>query len=70
MGHRGLDVLAGLDAVTPWHAHVHQDQVRVEVAGLDKHLEAIVGLAHDLEVGLGIEDVREALAKELMVIGQ
>jgi hypothetical protein len=58
-----------LDAVHLGHAHVHQDHVGVQAPGLGQCLAAVAGLAGDGQVGLGFQQHPQALADEVLVIG-
>ena len=51
------------------HADVHQHDVGMRLAGREHRLEPVGGLAHDLDVGLGVEDQPEAGADERLVVG-
>ncbi len=53
------------------HADVHQDHVRVELAGKSNRLGAILSLADDLEEGrrVHLEDQPEAAPDERLVVG-
>ena len=59
----------GLDAVELGHADVHQDDVGLQPLGLLDGVEAVGGLADDLEVVLGVEDHAEPGAHERLVVG-
>ena len=59
----------GLDAVELGHADVHQHDVGLERADLLDGVEPVGGLAHHLEVVLGVEDHAEAGADERLVVG-
>ncbi len=59
----------GLDAVQPGHPDVHHDHVGVQVGGLGDGVGAVLGQAHDLDAGLGVEEDGEALADHGLVIG-
>src|SRR4029453_16873595 len=51
------------------HPDVHQDHVRLRLAGGEDRREAVRGLADDLEARLGLEDHPEARAYERLVVG-
>ena len=74
--HQDLRAVAGrehaagrLDAVELGHADVHQHDVGGELARLLDRLQAVGGLADDVEVVLGVEDHPEARAHERLVVG-
>jgi hypothetical protein len=58
-----------LDPVELRHADVHQDDVRLELAGELHRLGAVGRLADHVEVVLGVEDHPEAGADEGLVVG-
>ena len=59
----------GLEAVHDRHADVHQHDVGA-LAGHERHrLGAVGGLTDDLDVGLTVEQHREAAAHERLVVG-
>ena len=51
------------------HGVVEHDQVGAELEGLPCRLDAISGLAHDLEVGIGVDERPKALAHGEVVVG-
>ncbi len=57
-----------LDPVELGHADVHQDDVGLQPLGLLDRVEAVGGLADDLEVILGVEDHAEPGADERLVV--
>ena len=59
-----------LDAVEHRHADVHQQHVRRALLGEAHGLLAVGGLAHDLDVVLGIEQGGESGPDEFLVVGQ
>ena len=59
----------GLDAVAAGHADVHEHDVGPFAPGDRHRLLAVGGLAHHREVGLGVDDHREAAAHQLLVVG-
>ena len=67
-GELGADLAAGLDSGAVRQAHVHDDQVRLELAG---HLHGFgrgACLGHDLEVLAPLEQRDEALADDLVIV--
>jgi hypothetical protein len=58
----------GFDPVHLRHAHVHQDDVRLQALGLGHCVTAVCRLADDLDVLLGLEDHPEARADERLVV--
>src|SRR5581483_6821396 len=74
--HQDLDVrqevadLAGrLDAGALGHPDIHQDHVRHELLGLLDGLDAVRGLADELEVVLLIQDHLQAATEQRVVVG-
>ena len=57
-----------LDAVEVRHAHVHEDDVGVELARELERLHAVGRFAHELEVGPLLEHHAEAAAHERLVV--
>jgi hypothetical protein len=55
-------------AMPDGHADVHQDDVRAEALRLLDGLDAVAGLADDLDVGLDLDDEPEPLAHEGLVV--
>jgi hypothetical protein len=74
--HRAGGMLAGgdpprrLDAVYAGHPYVHQDDIRGECLRPRHGLAAVARFAHDLDVGLGLEDHAEPGPHEALVVGQ
>ena len=64
------DLRRRVDPVDPGHADVHEDDVRLEGAGLREGGGAVGGLAHDLDPVLGVEDHAEPHAHERLVVGE
>ncbi len=64
-----LDRLGRLDAGGAGHPHVHQHQVGDVLLGEGDDLLAVVGLGHDVDVGLGFEDHEQAPAEQRVVVG-
>ena len=58
----------GSDPVEYRHAHIHQDDVGTQLARAFHRCPAVVGLAHDLDVVLCVEDEPEAAAHERLVV--
>jgi hypothetical protein len=68
--HAGAGQARGrLQPVQPWLGDVHQDDVGAAAAGDLDRCEAVPGVAHDLEVGLVLEDGAEAAADDRLVVG-
>ena len=66
----GDEVAGGLDAVHPRHLDVHQHDVGAGRAGPFDRLEAVGGLADDLDVVLDREDHREARPHHGVVVDE
>ena len=70
----GVDAVVGeqltrrLDPVDLGHADVHEDDVRLQAQRLGDRLDAVRGLADDLDVLLGLEDHAKAGAHERLVV--
>ena len=64
-----VDLARGLEAVEDRHAHVHQDDVRVESLRELDRLTAVTRLPHDLDPLVGREDRLERLGEEPVVVG-
>src|SRR3954454_3495365 len=62
------DLARGFEPVQPRHADVHQRHVRPQLADHLHGLLPVLGLAHDLDLGLGLQDHLEAGAHERLVI--
>ena len=58
-----------LDAVESGHADVHQDDVRVQAACLCECLAAVAGFARDAEIWFGFHQHAQALADQVLVVG-
>ena len=58
------------DAVEPGHLEVEHDEVRLVLGGELDRGAPVAGLGDDLEVGLELEQRRERLAHEVLVVGQ
>ena len=67
-GHALLDDPAGLDAPALGHADVHDDDVGNDLLGLVDRLDAVGGLADDLDALLDREDGLQAPAVERVVV--
>ena len=52
------------------HADVHQDDVGGAAAGERDRLDAVRGLADDLDVGLGLEDRAQPAAHHRLIVGE
>ena len=52
------------------HRHVHDDDVRVGLLDQGDGVQAVAGLAGDLQVGVVLEDAAEALADQRVVVDQ
>ena len=63
------DAAGRLDAVELGHADVHQHDVGLQPPRHLDRLQAVDGLADDLEVVLGVEDHLEPRAHERLVVG-
>ncbi|GAA4239262.1 hypothetical protein GCM10022254_58640 [Actinomadura meridiana] len=66
----GAHDLRGLDAVQAGHANVEQDDVRIVFSNGGDRGGAVARLGHDFDVGLGVQDHREAAADEFLVVRQ
>jgi hypothetical protein len=65
----GDDLACRFEPVHAGHPDVHQHDVRaVSSRGLDR-VDAVLGLAENAEVGLGVEDHPKAGADERLVVG-
>ena len=62
------DAPGAFDAVRPGHADIHEHDVRIHPRGECRCLQAVRGLAHDIEVILAVEDDSEAASDESLVI--
>src|SRR5215472_8313891 len=58
----------GLDPVHARHADVHEDDVGAEPAHRLDRLDAVCGLAHDLDVRLGVQEQAEAGSDHRVVV--
>src|SRR5439155_22014319 len=58
-----------LDAVEARHADVHENERGEQAPSLVDRLAAIRGLAHDLDVRRGLEELAETGADERLVVG-
>src|SRR5690242_19375733 len=63
-----LDLLDELDTALPRHRHVEQQHVELERAHTLEHAVSVGGLAHDVEVASGKQQLLQPLAQDLMVI--
>jgi len=70
LGQFFLDRFGSLNAVAAGHADIHEDYVWQQFFSHDGDFKAIACFADDFEITLGIEDIRQSFAKELVVIGQ
>ena len=59
----------GLDPVEVGHADVEQAYIGSQLAGERDGVEAVGGLSDDLDVGLSVEEHREADPDDLLVVG-
>ena len=64
-----LHLTAGLDTVAVRHGHVHEDDVGKELLGQSDGLDAVLGLAHDVET-LFEHRSTQPLAEHLVVVGK
>ena len=64
----GADLAAGLDARSVRQAHVHDDELRLELARLLDGLGRRAGLGHDLEALAPVEERDQALPDDLVVV--
>ena len=64
------DHLGGLDARHDRHLHVHDHQVGLQPSRLLDALEAVVGLADDLQVRLGVDQRRDRAAEQRGVVDE
>jgi hypothetical protein len=60
----------GLEPVQVRHTDVHQHHVRLQPPGGRNGLDAVGGVAHHLDVGLGLQDHPEPRPDQLLVVGQ
>ena len=68
-GHHS-DLPRRLDPVHARHPHVHQDDVGPQLASRRDRLDAVAGLADDLEPGVGAQNHPEAGTNEPLVVGE
>lgn len=66
----GGDQAGGLDAVEVGHADVHDHDVGAGAAGKPDGLAAGAGLADDRHVGGGLDEHREGLPDQGLVVGE
>ena len=66
---RGDDPLRRGQPVEVRHPDVHQHHVGMQLGHEPDRLEAVVGLTHDLQVVLEVEDRSEAGPQQLLVVG-
>ena len=66
----GAQVLEHGHAAHPWHGQVEHDDVGLELAGEPQALLAVVGLADDLQAGIGLQRGGESLADQREVVDQ
>ena len=66
----GHHLARGLEPVEVGHADVHEHDVGPQRARRAHRLGAVLGLAHHLDVLLGVEDHAEAGAHEGLVVGE
>src|SRR5216684_9371258 len=52
----------------PWHAHVHEDDVRLQAQRLRHGVRAVSSLAGDLDVLLSVEDHAKASSHERLIV--
>jgi len=64
----GEQAPGGFQAVQNRHADVHQDEVGRKLSYLGERVAAVVGLADDVEVGLGLEDHPQPAADQCFVV--
>jgi hypothetical protein len=64
------DPPGGLQAVQPRHLDIHQHHGRAVPADRVDSLLAVLGLGHDLDAGLGLQNQPEAPADQRLVVGQ
>ncbi len=69
---RELDVYTacGLDAVHPRHRNIHQNDIGPECVRLNNRLESITGFAHDVQLGLLIQQFAEQCANGGVIVDQ
>jgi hypothetical protein len=67
---RRQELLGGLQAVQVRHPDVHQHHLGPQPPGGGDRLDAVAGLAHHLDVGLGLQDHPEPRPDQLLVVGQ
>ena len=60
----------GVQPVHLGHRHVHDDHVRVGLLDQRHRVQAVAGLAGDLQVGVVLEDAAEPLADQRVVVDQ
>ena len=59
-----------MQAVHLGHRHVHDDDVRVGLLDQRDGVEAVAGLAGDLQVGVVFENAPEPLADQRVIVDQ
>jgi hypothetical protein len=64
----GADSARCFDSIEAWHADVHQNDIRVCACGSLDRFAAITGLAGDVQIGLGFEQLDEARAHQRLVV--
>ncbi len=59
-----------LDPVDARHSHVHQHDVGKEFDDLLDRVQPVVGLSHDLDVGLVLEHEQQAAAEQRVLVDE
>jgi hypothetical protein len=67
LGHLSLDKAGSLQAVATRHVDIHEDDVRIELAGLLQCLEPITGLSYYVNI-VGFQKASDAVTDQCMVI--
>jgi hypothetical protein len=68
LGRDGSDGAGGLDPAGARHAHVHDHDVRCQLADAADRLDPVRGLADDLDVGLVVEDAVEPAPEQRVIV--
>ena len=69
VGERGADPVCRFGAFHLGHPQVHEDNVRVEIAGELERLDAVGGCAYDFDVIGEPDEHRETLTHGALVVG-
>ena len=68
--HLRLDAPRGFRAIPIGHLDVHQDHIRLESSGLFQRFSPVPALPDYLEIRLRIDQPRNPLTKEIVVVHQ